>query len=122
MTVVEDFANTLREALTEVEAAGLVEPAAAARRQCFCACTTSSEWLGEVGGALSALLRDHGASLPRTIQAKLRFCLGEVAKATVTVITETGERWNVAPHFLHSVVESGTAQEGEPNVVPFRKK
>ena len=43
-------------------------------------------------------------------------------KRTVTVITDSGERWNVAPHVLRRVVESGTAQEGNPNVVPMRKK
>jgi hypothetical protein len=43
-------------------------------------------------------------------------------KKTVTVITEAGERWNVAPHFLHRIVESSTAQGSNPNVVPIRKK
>lgn len=43
-------------------------------------------------------------------------------KKTVTVITEAGERWNVAPHFLHRVVEAGTAQEPEQNVIPLRGK
>ncbi len=43
-------------------------------------------------------------------------------KRTVTVITEAGERWNVAPHFLHRVVESSSARNGDPNVIPMRKK
>lgn len=43
-------------------------------------------------------------------------------KKTVTVVTESGERWNVAPGFLHRIVESATAQNGNPNVVPIRKK
>lgn len=43
-------------------------------------------------------------------------------KRTVTVITDSGERWNVAPHLLRRAVESGTAQEGNPNIVPMRKK
>ena len=43
-------------------------------------------------------------------------------KKTVTVITQAGERWNVAPNLLHRVVESSTAQEGNPNVVPMRRK
>ena len=43
-------------------------------------------------------------------------------KKTVTVITEAGERWNVAPNFLHRIVESNSAQAGDPNVVPIRKK
>jgi hypothetical protein len=43
-------------------------------------------------------------------------------KKSVTVITEAGERWNVAPHLLHRIVESSTAQEANPNIVPIRKK
>ena len=38
-------------------------------------------------------------------------------KSTVTVITEAVERWNVAPHFLHRVVEGSIAREGEQIVV-----
>ena len=43
-------------------------------------------------------------------------------KKTVTVVTDTGERWNVAPHFLHRVIESGSTGDSDPNVVPIRKK
>ncbi len=43
-------------------------------------------------------------------------------KRTVTVITDAGERWNVAPNLLHRIVESGAGEEGNPNVVPMRKK
>ena len=43
-------------------------------------------------------------------------------KRTVTVITETGERWNVAPHVLRRVVESNSAAEGNQNVVSICKK
>ena len=43
-------------------------------------------------------------------------------KKSVTVITEAGERWNVAPHFLHRIVESSASQEANPNIVPIRKK
>lgn len=43
-------------------------------------------------------------------------------KKTVTVITDAGERWNVAPSFLHRIVESSSAQDGDPNVIPMRKK
>lgn len=43
-------------------------------------------------------------------------------KKTVTVLTEAGERWNVAPHFLHRVVESSSTRNGDPNVIPMRKK
>lgn len=80
MTTVADFTPRLREALAEIKAAGLVEAAAEAEGRCFAAYTTSSEWLGEVGEALSNLLREHRAALPRTAVEKLRYCLGEVAK------------------------------------------
>ena len=42
-------------------------------------------------------------------------------RKTVTVITEGGERWNVAPGLLHRVVESGNANVQNPNVTPIRK-
>jgi hypothetical protein len=43
-------------------------------------------------------------------------------KKTVTVITAEGERWNVAPNLLHRVVESSSTRDGNPNVIPMRKK
>jgi len=43
-------------------------------------------------------------------------------KKTVTVITEAGERWNVAPAFLQRVVESNGAPGDNPKVIPMRKK
>jgi hypothetical protein len=77
---VADFTRILGEALDEAGAAGLAGPAERAREQCFAACTTSSERLGEVGSAVSALLRDHGAALPAPTRAKLKTCLSEAAK------------------------------------------
>ncbi|MGQ0651181.1 MAG: hypothetical protein ACT4P4_02755 [Betaproteobacteria bacterium] len=43
-------------------------------------------------------------------------------KKTVTVITEAGERWNVAPQLLHRVVEASAAGEAERTVIPLRGK
>jgi hypothetical protein len=43
-------------------------------------------------------------------------------KKTVTVITEAGERWNVAPHFLHRLVDASSTRETEQNVIPLRNK
>jgi hypothetical protein len=43
-------------------------------------------------------------------------------KKTVTVITEAGERWNVAPNLLHRLVDSTSAGDVDPNVIPIRKK
>ena len=42
-------------------------------------------------------------------------------KKTVTVITETGERWNVAPTFLRRVVDAGGTRQSDANVVAIRK-
>ena len=43
-------------------------------------------------------------------------------KKTVTVITEQGQRWNVAPSMLRRVKDVGNSGEGHPNVVELRKK
>ena len=43
-------------------------------------------------------------------------------KKTVTVITEAGEHWNVAPQFLERVEESHTNVAGATNVVPIKKQ
>ena len=42
-------------------------------------------------------------------------------RKTVTVITQGGERWNVAPGLLHRVLESDGANAQNPNVVSIRK-
>ncbi|MGQ0522399.1 MAG: hypothetical protein ACT4P8_01920 [Betaproteobacteria bacterium] len=80
MMATDDFSSTLKEALAEVAAAGHTKAAEEAQSRCFAACTTSSEWLGEVGNAVSSLLQDHNVSLPETTRRKLRYCLDEVAK------------------------------------------
>ena len=43
-------------------------------------------------------------------------------KKTVTVIAETGERWNVAPHFLRRVVDTEGTEVRDTNVIPMHKK
>jgi hypothetical protein len=80
MTDIKDFTQTLREAISEIEATGFVAPAEAARERCFSAYTTSSEWLGEVGLCVTDLLSTCGTSIPLTTREKLRACLNEVAK------------------------------------------
>ena len=80
MTDINDFTQTLREALSEIEATGLVAQAEDARERCFSAYTTSSEWLGEVGVCVTDLLSTCGTSIPLTTREKLRACLKEVAK------------------------------------------
>src|SRR5258706_7990644 len=41
-------------------------------------------------------------------------------KKTVTVITDAGEHWNVAPHLLRQVEESPTHEGRDPNVIPIK--
>ena len=43
-------------------------------------------------------------------------------KKTVTVVTDTGERWNVAPGLLHRVVEAEGNPAGDIKVVPMHRK
>jgi hypothetical protein len=70
----------LREALGEIRVAGLADAAKEVEDRCLIAFTTSFEFLGEVGEALTALLRAHGSAIPEPTRAKLRACLAEVAK------------------------------------------
>jgi protein involved in polysaccharide export with SLBB domain len=41
-------------------------------------------------------------------------------KKTVTVVTDGGGRWNVAPGFLQPIREAGTARAGNTNAVVHR--
>jgi hypothetical protein len=43
-------------------------------------------------------------------------------RKTVTVITEQGRRWNVAPAMLRRVKDVGNADNARANVVELRKK
>ncbi len=43
-------------------------------------------------------------------------------KKTVTVITDNGERWNVAPRFLRRAGASNPPEVHDTNVVPLFKK
>jgi hypothetical protein len=43
-------------------------------------------------------------------------------KKSVTVITDTGQRWNVAPRFLRGVSEKRGDTVREPNVIQLRKR
>ncbi|HYN26052.1 MAG TPA: hypothetical protein VES69_13560, partial [Pyrinomonadaceae bacterium] len=43
-------------------------------------------------------------------------------KKTVTVITESGEHWNVAPGLLRRVNNSQSADSRAPNVIQLHKK
>jgi hypothetical protein len=43
-------------------------------------------------------------------------------KKTVTVITESGEHWNVSPNLLRKVEPSEKSMTQEGNVIPLHKK
>lgn len=43
-------------------------------------------------------------------------------RKTVTVITGSGERWNVAPALLRRADDAHGAGAAAPNVIPLRKK
>ncbi len=43
-------------------------------------------------------------------------------RKTVTVITDSGERWNVAPRLLRPADDSRGAERAAPNVIRLRKK
>lgn len=43
-------------------------------------------------------------------------------RKTVTVITEGGQRWNVAPALLRRVVDVNSSEGHDPNVIPLHKK
>jgi hypothetical protein len=43
-------------------------------------------------------------------------------KKSVTVISDTGQRWNVAPQLLHRVIEGESRDIPDSNVVAIRKK
>lgn len=43
-------------------------------------------------------------------------------KKTVTVITDTGQRWNVAPGFLRRAARAEGQPTADPNVIQLHKK
>lgn len=49
-------------------------------------------------------------------------CLVRYNKKTVTVISDQGQRWNVAPQFLERVVEPDTAWQADAKIIAMRKK
>jgi ribosomal protein S17 len=43
-------------------------------------------------------------------------------RKTVTVVTDTGEHWNVAPRFLRRAGESASGQYSDPSMIRPHKK
>jgi hypothetical protein len=76
--------------------------------------------------------RAHGCMLQFKIGDRVSFepegrgvifgILARYNKKSVTVISEAGERWTVAPQFLRLVVQTEGEVVRDANVVPMRKK
>lgn len=75
-----NLTEVLHEALADARAAGLLAPAHELEGTVCAAYATSSEYLGEVGEALTKFLLQHGNELPPDTVAKLRLCLAEVGR------------------------------------------
>jgi hypothetical protein len=43
-------------------------------------------------------------------------------KKTVTVITDSGQHWNVAPAFLRKAVTPDTSDTGNAKVIPLKRE
>ena len=77
-------------------------------------------------------MRAHGQMLQFKIGDRVSFqpeghpvvvgMLTRYNRRTVTVITDSGQRWNVAPTLLRRVNSSSEAKDAAPNVIQLRKK
>ena len=77
-------------------------------------------------------MRAHGQMLQFKIGDRVSFqseghpivvgMLTRYNRRTVTVIADSGQRWNVAPTLLRRVDSSAGAQDPGPNVIQLRKK
>lgn len=77
-------------------------------------------------------MRSHAAMLEFRIGDRVEFqpdgrppvvgMLTRYNRKTVTVITEAGQRWNVAPHFLRRAAEADGHPTSDPNVIRLHKK
>ncbi len=77
-------------------------------------------------------MRAHGQMLKFKIGDRVSFqpegrpvlvgMLTRYNRKTVTVITDNGQRWNVAPMLLGRAKEAGEAERPGPNVVRLRKE
>lgn len=77
-------------------------------------------------------MRSHSRMLQFSIGDRVEFqpdghpvvvgMLTRYNKKTVTVVTASGQRWNVAPQFLRRAEEKDITPAAEKNVLPFRKE
>ena len=75
-----DFIPALRQAIALAREAGLNESATDLERRSFAACTSSSEWLGEVGEAILQFRSREGTQVPAAVADLLDECLREIGK------------------------------------------
>lgn len=81
MTVqVADFTETLRQAIEESRVVGMEMSVRELEERVFAPYTTSSEYLGDAGEAITRFLKLNGRALPPATVAKFRRCLAEVGK------------------------------------------
>lgn len=81
---------------------------------------------------LLSQMRAHGQMLQFKIGDRVSFqpsglpivvgMLTRYNRRTVTVITDSGQRWNVAPTLLRRADSSVVAQDRGPNVIQLRNK
>ena len=77
-------------------------------------------------------MRAHGEMLQFKIGDRVSFqpeghpvlvgMLTRYNRKTVTVITDSGQRWNVAPRLLRQAGSSKAVEDLAPNVIQLRKK
>jgi hypothetical protein len=77
---VADFGPAMRQAIKLAREAGLMESATELEERAAAAATTSSEWLGEVGGAILRFRAREGDRVPAEVSELLDQCLTEIGK------------------------------------------
>lgn len=77
---VSDFIPILRAAIAEAREAGLQSQCDELESRVFACYTTSSEWLGECGLAITAFKSANRKTLARSTKRQLNTCLKEIGK------------------------------------------
>jgi len=77
---VADFSSILRDAIAESRSVVRPEIVDDFQATVFACYTTSSEWLGETGEAITSFINQNESVLPASCIAKLNSCLKEIGK------------------------------------------
>jgi hypothetical protein len=75
-----DISPVLRRLVSEVRSGGLETAALELEAHCFAAYATGSEWLGEVGAALTRFRSLHRGRYSPALDPLIDQCLAEVGK------------------------------------------